>query len=55
MQLFIEQFDVTEGYEIGPILREIRKDKRLTVEDVADSAGISVSTLSQLEQGQSGK
>lgn len=40
-----------EGYEIGPILREIRKDKRLTVEDVADTAGISVSTLSQLEQG----
>lgn len=38
-----------EGYEIGPILREIRKDKRLTVEDVADTAGISVSTLSQLE------
>ena len=40
-----------EGYEIGPILREIRKDKRLTVEDVVDTAGISVSTLSQLEQG----
>ncbi len=40
-----------EGYEIGPILREIRKDKRLTVEDVAGSVGISVSSLSQLEQG----
>lgn len=40
-----------EGYEINPILREIRKDKRLTVEDVADTTGISVSTLSQLEQG----
>lgn len=40
-----------EGYEIGPILREIRKGKSLTVEDVADATGISVSTLSQLEQG----
>ena len=40
-----------EGYVIGPILREIRKDRGFTVEAVADLTGISVSTLSQLEQG----
>lgn len=40
-----------EGYLNGPVLREIRKGKGLTVEDVAGSTGISVSTLSQLEQG----
>lgn len=40
-----------EGYLNGPVLREIRKGKGLTVEDVVGSTGISVSTLSQLEQG----
>ena len=40
-----------EAIMIGPVLREIRKGKGLTVEDVADIIGVSVSTLSQIEQG----
>lgn len=40
-----------EAIMIGPVLREIRKGKGLTVEDVADTIGVSVSTLSQIEQG----
>ena len=39
------------GYLNGPVLREIRKGKGLTVEDVVGSTGISVSILSQLEHG----
>ena len=37
-----------EAIMIGPVLREIRKGKGLTVEDVADTIGVSVSTLSQI-------
>lgn len=40
-----------EGYKIGPVIRDIRKDKGLLIEEVASKTGISVSTLGQVEQG----
>ena len=40
-----------EGYKIGPVIRDIRKDKGLLIEEVAAKTGISVSTLGQVEQG----
>lgn len=39
------------GYENGPVLRSIRKEKNLTVNKVCEITGISESTLKQLEQG----
>ncbi len=39
------------GYENGPILRSIRKQKKLTVDEVCEITGISTSTLNQIEQG----
>lgn len=40
-----------EGYKVGPVIRDIRKDKGLLIEEVASKNGISVSTLGQVEQG----
>lgn len=40
-----------DGLLNGPVLRDIRKCKGLTIEDVSYRTGISTSTLSQLEQG----
>lgn len=39
------------GYDVGPVLRELRKSRGLTIEKVCEITGISTSTLSQLEQG----
>ena len=36
---------------IGPRLRALRRDRGLTLEDLAEETGISVSTLSRLESG----
>ncbi|MFI9255470.1 helix-turn-helix domain-containing protein [Streptomyces sp. NPDC053069] len=36
---------------IGPRLRTLRRDRGLTLEALADSTGLSVSTLSRLESG----
>jgi transcriptional regulator with XRE-family HTH domain len=36
---------------IGPRVRGVRQDRRLTLDDVAGETGISVSTLSRLETG----
>ena len=33
-----------EGYKIGQVIRDIRKDKGLLIEEVAAKTGISVST-----------
>lgn len=37
--------------EVGPRLRDLRSHRRLTLGDVADATGFSVSTLSRLEAG----
>lgn len=39
------------GCENGPVLRSIRKQKKLTVDKVCEITGISTSTLNQIEQG----
>lgn len=36
---------------IGPRLRALRRDRQVTLEDLAEQTGISVSTLSRLESG----
>ncbi|KEG43589.1 MULTISPECIES: helix-turn-helix domain-containing protein [Streptomyces] len=38
--------------EVGPRLRRIRKEREVTLAALAESTGISVSTLSRLESGQ---
>ncbi|GAA1805920.1 XRE family transcriptional regulator [Luedemannella flava] len=37
---------------VGPRLRELRRERDITLTDLADTTGISVSTLSRLESGQ---
>jgi transcriptional regulator with XRE-family HTH domain len=37
---------------VGPRLRALRQKRRITLAELADSTGISVSTLSRLESGQ---
>lgn len=39
------------GYDVGPVLKQIRENKALTREQVSEQAGISVSTIKQIEQG----
>lgn len=45
----VELSEILDG--IGPRLRELRRDRGLTLEALADDTGISVSTLSRLESG----
>ena len=42
--------DVLSG--VGPRLRELRQERDLTLAELAEGTGISVSTLSRLESGQ---
>lgn len=42
------------GYEIGPNLRQIRKDRKLSVYQVSESTGLSNSSINQIEQGSRG-
>ncbi|MEV8554419.1 helix-turn-helix transcriptional regulator [Streptomyces glaucescens] len=44
-----ELTEILDG--IGPRLRALRRDRRLTLEALAQTTGISVSTLSRLESG----
>lgn len=40
-----------DGYEIGPILRQLRLDRKLTLDQVSELTGLSLSSIKQLEQG----
>jgi len=40
-----------DGNVVGPRLRELRKSKKLTLDELSEMTGLSVSTLKQLEQG----
>lgn len=40
-----------DGYEIGPNLRRIRKDKKLSIYQVSEMCGLSNSSIQQIEQG----
>ena len=39
------------GYEIGPNLRQIRKEKKLSLDQVCEITGLSDSSIKQIEQG----
>jgi transcriptional regulator with XRE-family HTH domain len=36
---------------LGPELRRIRQEKRLTVEELAEKSGVSVTTIREVEHG----
>ena len=40
-----------DGNVIGPRLRELRKNRKLTLDKVSELTGLSISTLKQVEQG----
>lgn len=40
-----------DGYEVGPVLRKLRTDRKYTFESLSELSGLSVSTLMQMEQG----
>jgi len=44
----MQQYD---GYRIGPVIREIRQAKRMTVDKVSELTGLSNSSINQIEQG----
>ena len=40
-----------DGYVIGPVIRQIRKDRNMTLEQVSEAIGLSRSSVAQMEQG----
>ena len=40
-----------DGNVVGPRLRELRINNKMTLDEVSELTGLSISTLSQLEQG----
>ena len=40
-----------DGYTVGPKLRQLRKDKKLSVYQVSELTGLSNSSINQIEQG----
>lgn len=46
------QRPVVQRQRIGPAIRKLRHEQNLTLDDLAEQAGISASHLSRLERGQ---
>jgi transcriptional regulator with XRE-family HTH domain len=40
-----------DGYAVGPKLRQLRKDRKLSVYQVSEMTGLSNSSINQMEQG----
>ncbi|HHU75254.1 MAG TPA: ImmA/IrrE family metallo-endopeptidase [Clostridiales bacterium] len=40
-----------DGYTVGPNLRQLRKDKKLSLYQVSEKTGLSQSSITQVEQG----
>ena len=40
-----------DGYTVGPKLRQLRKDRKLSVYQVSEMTGLSNSSIKQMEQG----
>jgi transcriptional regulator with XRE-family HTH domain len=40
-----------DGYKIGPILRNLRTSRHISVETLSEKTGISTSAIKQIEQG----
>lgn len=39
------------GYEVGPVIRRLRKQQKMSVEELSGRIGLSGSSIKQLEQG----
>lgn len=46
------QRPIVQRQRIGPAIRKLRHEQNLTLDDLAEQAGISASHLSRLERGQ---
>ena len=40
-----------DGYVVGPKIRQLRKDKKLSLYQVSEKTGLSQSSITQVEQG----
>ena len=40
-----------DGYKVGPIIRDLRRERKMTVEQVSELMGLSNSSINQIEQG----
>ncbi|MEF9840393.1 MAG: helix-turn-helix transcriptional regulator [Lachnospiraceae bacterium] len=40
-----------DGYNVGPIARQLRVDRNLTIDQVSEITGLSYSSIQQIEQG----
>ncbi|MDE6253675.1 MAG: helix-turn-helix transcriptional regulator [Lachnospiraceae bacterium] len=40
-----------DGYEIEPHIRQLRKNKKMTVVELSNRTGLSSSSINQIEQG----
>ncbi len=40
-----------DGYTVGPNIRQLRKDKKLSLYQVSEKTGLSQSSITQVEQG----
>ncbi|MGN0338574.1 MAG: helix-turn-helix domain-containing protein [Lachnospiraceae bacterium] len=40
-----------EGYRIGPVLRSLRKKKKISVFEASEMTGLSTNTINKIEQG----
>lgn len=39
------------GYVVGPVIRRLRQARKLTLDQVSEKTGLSISSIKQLEQG----
>lgn len=39
------------GLTVGPVIRQLRKERKLSVYDVSEKTGLSHSSINQIEQG----
>ncbi len=40
-----------QPYMIGPVIRKLRKDRKITVESLSEMIGMSTSSINQIERG----
>lgn len=40
-----------DGYSVGPVVRQLRLDRKMTIDKVSELTGLSNSSIQQIEQG----
>lgn len=40
-----------EGWNVGSIIRQLRRDKNMTIDELSEAVGKSVSHITQVEEG----